>query len=93
MSIFINQIISNKCFKEKSKSDKDGNLALDCQKRSLETGTSVLELHEEKESIIQNTEVRAFYQEQTGNFLEMQMNLTWPVTRRKPIVAGEDEVE
>lgn len=93
MSILINQIISNKSFKEKSKGDKDGNLTLGCQRRSLERGTSMLEVHEEKESIIQNTEVRAFYQEQIGNFLEMHMNLTWPVTRRKPIVAGEAEVE
>ena len=52
----------------------------------------MLELHEEKESIIQNTEVRAFYQEQTGNFLELRINLTWSVTRRKPI-CGENEVE
>ena len=58
----------------------------------LERGTSMLELHEEKESIFQNTEVRAFYQEQTGNFLELRINLTWSVTRRKPI-CGENEVE
>lgn len=59
----------------------------------LERGTPMLELHEEKESIIQNTEVRAFYQEQTGNFLEININLIWSVTRRKPTVAGENEVE
>lgn len=53
----------------------------------------MLELHEEKESIIQNTEVRAFYQEQTGNFLEININLIWSVTRRKPTVAGENEAE
>ena len=52
----------------------------------------MLELHEEKESIIQNTEVRAFYQEQTGNFLEIYINVIWSVTKRKPI-CGEKEVE